>query len=137
MPLTAPLLAPDLYERIYERFGNSGGVYVVRATTEHGVWDSINRVLGTDHTGTLYIGKADAFVSRVVHLKKCVHEDYRTGGHPFTHRYDHHGTLRERFPSKRLVVELYGDPEPLRAEKEMLTSYFLGFGEEPPFNKIG
>ena len=34
-------------------------------------------------------------------------------------------------------MDLFGSPDPLRAERDLLVDYFRSFGEAPPFNQLG
>ncbi|PAP79486.1 hypothetical protein B1759_14275 [Rubrivirga sp. SAORIC476] len=135
MPTTLPLVSPDLHVLIYEGFEWTGGAYVVRAVDEAGQPFRVSRLLGTDETGVLYIGKAKVFGSRVVHLRKCVLPKFKTSNHAVAYKLDNHDGIRSAFPPECMVVDLYGDQDPRGKEKALLLEYFYAFGESPPFNK--
>ena len=120
-----------------DRFGERGGAYVVKANGADGSPVPIPRVLSVDPAGTLYIGKASELRGRVIFLKKCLHPDYKTGGHSVRERMKAHPGLVRAFPAERLTVDLHVSDRPGEAERQLLDDYFRAFGETPPLNQIG
>ena len=137
MPLTATLLDGDLYYQIEARYKMEGGAYVVRALGVDGAPAVVPRALGEDRTGTLYIGKANSFVDRVLQLKKSVSPDHETSTHPVAARLADHPAMRATYPPRSLVVDLHPDPDPIGAERALFRAYFDAFGEPPPLNRMG
>jgi hypothetical protein len=123
--------------------GVVGGVYKLHCFTSDDHQDVIpvNRVLGTDNEGVLYIGKADCFLDRVIELKKTIlpESEYKTDTHICGRRYwtKIHKNFRIKFPVKRLCVSLVKSDTPEKSEKEELEEYCMKFGEIPPLNRMG
>ncbi|MCG9698363.1 hypothetical protein [Shewanella sp. Isolate11] len=116
--------------------GQSGGVYILRCLSESGGPIPINRLLGTDESGVLYIGKANSFLNRVAELKKSISPDYNSGSHECGSRYKSHRAITQAFPYKFLYVNLIESEEPRKVESELLNDYENKYGELPPLNRI-
>lgn len=125
-----------LWESINERHLNKGGVYKVIAV-RNGQRQPVNRFLGTDDTGVLYIGKANSFIDRVIDLKKSISPDYNGSAHICGRRYKSNPNIAKKFPYETLFIELIQDAEPEELERKLLTEYTTTFGEVPPLNAIG
>jgi hypothetical protein len=106
------------------------GVYRLIALGENGEPIPLNRVCGTDATGTLYIGATDRpLLNRLGSLVKTHRTDYV--GKP--HR-ELPVTLSEYFPDGRLGMTWEYTNFPWQREAELLTAYEAKFGELPPNN---
>ena len=127
----------DFWHNIEKDFGNGGGVYELFCMTPKINIKPINRLLKKDNRGTLYIGKADCFLDRVIELKKSLSPDYTSRGHECGVRYKASDLIQEKFPFEYLYVELGGTPNPRTLEVELLDQYLKEFGEFPPLNRMG
>lgn len=140
MTTTTPLeiTLPALHDLFYELFdewrkenkdyAHKGGVYTLYAEK------NVNRVLGVDANGILYIGKGDilSYNNRIGLLINAL-----SGGnqHEAGVRYNALG-YRTDFPVKQLKVHIALVENPERIEAEKLNSYIKQFGELPPLNRL-
>ncbi|MBI4945509.1 MAG: hypothetical protein HY840_03805 [Bacteroidetes bacterium] len=123
------------WDHIHKRHQDKGGVYkMIAVRNEQRV--PINRFLGTDNEGVLYIGKATSYVDRVIELKKSIAADYKGTGHICGRRYKSNPKIAKQFPYEHLFVELIQTDKPEEKEKELLEAYFITYGEVPPLNAI-
>ncbi len=137
---SAPLQLTDerLWNRIDElikEWGNIGGVYKLIAMS-NGAPVAVDRFLGKDSDGVLYIGKANAFLDRVINLKKSILPQYVGTSHDCGTRYKSHQVIGERFPLSELYIQLWPSDNPTELERELLKAYRNCFGEVPPLNAI-
>jgi hypothetical protein len=115
------------------------GVYRLAAMTDVKARQAmvLNRIGGSDSTGTLYIGCASSLRFRLQQLMRSLRE-------PRKHRYlgEHHAgrglrgsrVLNKLFPRECLVVYYAYNRHPEIYEKNLLGHYALCFGELPPLN---
>jgi hypothetical protein len=122
-------------DQIFAVFGNAGGVYRLFAQKDNHPYP-IPRLLETDLEGTLYLGKANSFVKRVIDLKKSLLPEYRSETHNAGKRYKKLTPLQNKFPVSDLMVHLTKDNDPAEREKQEIESYINKFGEVPPLNAI-
>jgi len=125
-----------LWESINERLQDKGGVYKVVAVL-NGQPQPVNRFLGTDDTGVLYIGKATSVIDREIDLKKSISPDYNGSAHICGRRYKSNPNIAKKFPYEALFIELIQDAKPEELERQLLAEYTSTFGEVPPLNAIG
>jgi hypothetical protein len=128
----------DFWNLINERHSTKGGVYRVVAMKD-GKPVEVNRFLGTDDEGVLYIGKAISFLDRVADLKKSISPTHKGQGHDFGVRYKdlEIPNIALRFPYDELYVHLIQTDSPDELERTMLKAYRSKFGEVPPLNAVG
>lgn len=129
---------PNFWKEIEQAFGKQGGVYRL-FSKQNGAIRSINRFMGTDETGTLYIGKANSFLNRVIDLKKSILSEYRGKSHICGRRYKALcliSSIAEKFPEDTLYVQLFSAEFPHILESRMLEAYERKFGEVPPMNAV-
>jgi hypothetical protein len=129
------LSSARLWYSIEEHFGTSGGVYVLYCKKD--AIKTVNRLLGTDENGVLYIGMAKSFLDRTIELKKSISPDYISANHECGTRFKSNERIREKYPYKDLRVKLIASDEPRVLEQQLLTGYILEFGELPPLNRVG
>ena len=111
---------------------DSKGVYrlIALCDTENFNPMPLNRVCGTDETGTLYIGATDrALLNRLGSLVKTHRKDYASQPH---RRLS--APLAERFPENKLATSWEYTTSPWDREAELLMAYEAQFGELPPNN---
>ena len=130
------LLDTNLWYEIKGVHGESGGAYIIQCLDDFG--DSvipIDRLLGRDVSGILYVGAATYFTDRVITLKKSVSPDHEDSNHEFGVRYKKSTSIQRRFPAERLVVSLVESETPVAAEEKIIERYLQQYGELPPFNR--
>lgn len=130
-----PLSSGDCWDRVNAAHGTNGGVYKVIAV-KSGKRIPINRLLGTDQDGVLYIGKADSFLKRVIDLRKALSPVHKSSAHGFGYKYKHINSLNAAFPFENLFVELNETENPRDLEYRWLKEYLDTFGEVPPLNAV-
>lgn len=137
MDISELLLFADntFWDSINERHQQKGGVYKIIAVAD-GKRVPINRFLGTDNEGVLYIGKATSFLDRVLDLKKSLSPAYNSGAHICGRRYKSLPKIAQHFPFETLHVDLLPSDTPEVLEVQLLDSYRNTYGEVPPLNAI-
>lgn len=135
--LRSPISASDFWYQVNGAFGNAGGIYRVScardASSDRPM--PVDRLLGTDPEGTLYIGMAACFLDRVIELKKSLSPEHTSKGHECGSRHKSHAAIADRFPYQRLIVTLQRSSTPRESEQQALRTYYEAFGELPPFNR--
>lgn len=126
---------PKFWDIINERHSINGGAYKIIAVRK-GQPVPINRFLGTDTQGVLYIGKATSYLVRVLTLKKSISPKYKGSNHICGKRYKSNPNIALQFPYDILYIELLFSAEPTKFEKILLADYVRIFGEVPPLNAI-
>lgn len=129
------LSSDTLWNELHEDFKESGGAYIL-FSKKNGKIVQIDRFLGKDTEGVLYIGKATSYIIRVIDLKKTLDPSYKSNPHIGGRRYYLNRRIQEVFPYVNLYVSLYGHPNPSQKEKALLEEYFQKFGEVPPLNAV-
>ena len=127
-----------MWDYINEKFDQNGGVYILKCSESINDFSpiKINRFLGNDEDGVLYIGKANCFLDRVANLKKSISPNYKSSSHECGSRYKSSEKIKSKFPFDKLYVQLSGSSNPLELEKKYLKKYEDKFGELPPFNRV-
>lgn len=125
----------NFWKCINERHQTKGGVYKIIAV-RNDQRQPVNRFLGTDNSGVLYIGKAASFIDRVIDLKKSISSDYIGSSHICGRRYKSNPNIATKFPYDILFVELIPSEMPDELERKLITEYTLIFGEVPPLNAV-
>ena len=123
------------WENINTDFDNGGGVYELYCSMSNKEIIPICRLLKEDENGTLYIGKADSFLDRVIELKKSI--SLTSSNHECGVRYKESDVIKEKFPYENLYVKLTGSDDPRLLETKKLDDYIKEFGEVPPLNRMG
>ena len=131
------LNSDGLWNFIDDNFGNTGGVYKLICMKNEKVIP-IDRVIKTDNSGILYIGKAGSFEQRVIYLKKAMLPNFKSKSHICGRRYNlpELKNFREKFKLDDLYVSFISHDNPEAYEKELLNEYLLEFGELPPLNRL-
>ncbi|MCB9312495.1 MAG: hypothetical protein H6568_06985 [Lewinellaceae bacterium] len=123
-----------LWDIANAEFGESGGVYIIIGIND-GKPIPVNRLLGVDVQGILYIGKANSFLDRVINLKKSVSPKYKGTSPEFGVRYKKHKRIQELYPPDSLYLELISTGNSEIEERKLLDEYYQAFGELPPMNR--
>jgi hypothetical protein len=111
----------------------TSGVYFIHSYN-NGHPAKLNRVMGKDEEGVLYIGKSENLRERLRMLWRVLNPKLKATAHSFGTKYNANKKLREFFPMKSLYVSYRITSEPKTLEYELLDKYFLKYGEVPPFN---
>jgi len=119
-----------------KEWGKDGGVYKLIGVS-NGKRAVINRLLGADDQGVLYIGMAKTFLNRVIELKKSILREYSSSSHDCGVLYKNHSGINSRFAEQDLYVELWPSERPELLESEFIRNYTNTFGEVPPMNSLG
>ncbi len=126
----------NLWGKIDKDFQNGGGIYKLFYKEDKEI-RSIQRFLGVDKEGVLYIGKTNCYLHRVIELKKTIKPDMKSSSHICGRRYNKNDQVKKKFPYLNLFIELVGNVNPEKKERELLDEYFEKFGEVPPLNANG
>ena len=117
----------------WDEIPETAGVYFIHSYY-NGHPTRLNRVLGTDEEGLLYIGKSENLRERLRMLWRVLNPKLKATAHTFGTKYNNNKKLREAFPLKSLYVSYRTTSEPKTLEFELLDKYFSKYGEVPPFN---
>lgn len=130
------LLSKEVLKKLERDYGDKGGVYKLHCLDKgkDGRFIPINRILGVDPEGVLYIGKANVFHNRIDELMKSVSSIEKRFLHPAGMRYFSNRRLQERFPSGRLCITVHPSNNPTDLEIHEMRNYFQKYGEVPPLN---
>jgi hypothetical protein len=115
------------YTGVYRLFGLAAENDATKPAT-------INRVIGQDGTGTLYIGESGWLNQRLNQLRRSLN-----------HSEDTHGAIRmwrktpilsARFPSRKLGVGVLFTSVNMHGwvEQDLIRAYMNSFGDSPPLN---
>ena len=117
----------------WKRIPESGGVYFINSYNDNNL-AKLNRVLGQDEDGILYIGKSENLRERLRMLWRVLNPKLKATAHTFGTKYYNNKKLEEAFPLKSLYVSFRITTKPKILESELLDKYFSKYGEVPPFN---
>jgi len=139
--------APQMYEDIRNsELGTRAGVYFLRCLRGEKAaneYRSVQRFLGVDSSGILYIGSGDRACDRLGTLRKALcaaagRQEYAAVScHGVGKRYSSH-RVQELYPFKYLCVtitEVVPGEDKYSVEQRILDKYQEQFGEVPPFNE--
>ena len=122
-----------LDDNLWLHIPECGGVYIIHSCNKN-IPIKIDRVLGQDEEGILYIGKSENIRERLRMLWRVLNPKHKATAHTFGKKYNENKKLREAFPLKSLFISYRISPYPKLLEYKFLDKYFLKFGEVPPFN---
>lgn len=125
----------EFWNKINNLHADKGGVYKLIAVKDNNRVP-INRFLGIDNEGILYIGKATSYIDRVIKLKTSISPEYGGKGHICGRRYKSNENIAKIFPFDILHLELHHTESPSELEDKYLKEYFNKFGEAPPLNAV-
>jgi excinuclease UvrABC nuclease subunit len=114
------------------------GVYKIIAVDEEGDPIEINRVLDTDQSGTLYIGKADNLRKRLANMRRAFSESHKSTKHIAVRRYNSLKHFKAKFPVDRIIISIevaQNDETAKQLETRHLALYEKLLGERPPLNR--
>ncbi|WP_282055672.1 hypothetical protein [Maribacter luteus] len=134
---TYRIMDKDFWYQIERDFPTGGGTYELFCKDENQDIIPVNRLLGKDTNGVLYIGKAKNFLDRVITLKKSISPDYISENHECGTRYKLSDGIKKSFPYEGLHVKLTYSQHERELELVKFNEYLGKFGEYPPLNRIG
>lgn len=114
-------------------FDVKSGIYILFLERENNPV-TINRFLGNDDNGVLYVGKCDNFLDRVINLKKSILQN--GSSHICGRRLKKIKQHNKILNLNELKVKIIQDINPKEKETKFLEEYFQKFGEIPPLNAI-
>ena len=117
----------------WKQIPESGGVYFIYSLNNN-IPIKLDRVLGADEEGVLYIGKSENLRERLRMLWRVLNPKLKATAHTFGTKYNNNKKLREAFPLNSLYVSFRITTNPKTLESELLDKYFSKYGEVPPFN---
>jgi len=119
-----------------KELGNKVGVYIIYALNPDLSPQPINRVLGVDSTGVLYIGQTTKqdFNTRITKFKSVMNPSLAATKHSGALNFKEIQKLRERFPISALYVSVISSDNPKQDETRLIEEYRQIFGEVPPLN---
>jgi hypothetical protein len=117
----------------WNRIPQSRGVYLIHFYNDE-IPAKLQRVLGQDNEGVLYIGKSENISERLRMLWRVLNPKLKATAHTFGIKYNANKKLREAFPFNSMFISYKISNEPKKLESELLDKYFLKYGEVPPFN---
>ena len=120
-------------DRFWKNIPEGGGVYKILCIQDK-MPIKINRVLGIDNQGILYIGQSENLRARIRMLWRVLNPKLKATAHTFGSKYNENKKLKKAFLLKSLYVSYQITKEPKTLETDLLDKYFAKFGEVPPFN---
>jgi excinuclease UvrABC nuclease subunit len=114
------------------------GVYKLIAFDKKGNIIPINRFIGTDQNGILYIGKSKNLLKRMTKLRRGIINPEEEKGHIAIRRIKSIKNILNYIDitSLRISIDYIEFPESAKEfEKTLLNKYTEEFGERPPLNK--
>jgi len=123
------------WHQIDEEHSKREGVYKLVAAKD-GKRIAVQRWLGNDEEGILYIGRATSFLNRVINLKKSIAPDYSDKSNNAGIRFKALVKVDKQLSYNCLYVELLESESPGEVEKALLLAFVEKFEELPPLNAI-
>lgn len=132
----------DAYDKVAKGIGIKKGIYTIHCAGRNNDTAPIDRLLGVDREGILYIGSSHNLLHRFGSLRKgllaAANIEYiALGAHTVAKHYKD-GKIQNRFPIANLFVEfeiLSATENQLDIEQERINVYIANYGEAPPFNE--
>lgn len=118
----------------YLQIPEQPGVYKLFSLNENDTPKHLQRVLGTDTAGILYIGKSNNLRDRLRMLWRVLNPDYNTRGHTFGVNNNSILIIREAFPLDTLAIDFEVQHDFHNYETLVIENYRQEFGEVPPLN---
>ena len=110
------------------------GVYRIFSLDNNDIPRPMQRVLGIDNDGILYIGKSNNLNERLRMLWRVLQPNYLATGHTFGINYKSLQVIQDAFPYDTLAIEFEENAEPAIFETALIETYRQIYGEVPPLN---
>src|SRR5680860_509616 len=117
------IIDENFWYQIEEDFPVGGGVYELYCMNGNGLTIPVQRMLGSDEDGILYIGMASNFLDRVINLKKSISPKYKSVSHECGTRYKASTKTKELYPYQNLFVNLTLSEDYRLLEREKMSIY--------------
>lgn len=113
-----------------------GGIYRIVALESDRDFKSatIERLLGRDAMGTLYVGSAKNLCGRLGDVSRTLKAGINQN-HRAAYRLFENAKLAQQFPIRKEAITWRYDDDPARADEEFTANYKMEFGETPPLNE--
>jgi excinuclease UvrABC nuclease subunit len=112
----------------------TSGIYRIYSLDENENPRHLQRLLGTDKDGILYIGKSENLNDRVRMLWRVLQPNYRATAHTFGVNYKSLQVIQNAFPLDTLAIEYEENDTAKVYEKSLIETYRQLYGEVPPLN---
>ncbi|NBW27613.1 MAG: hypothetical protein EBR38_03460 [Flavobacteriaceae bacterium] len=113
---------------------SKSGIYKIYSIDERDKPKHLQRLLGIDQEGILYIGKSENLKDRVRMLWRVLQPNYNATAHTFGLNYKSLLSIQTEFPLETLAIEFEENDNAKIFEKEILENYRQLYGEVPPLN---
>ena len=124
---------------VKEHIPDKPGIYKLIAIDDKGAPRIINRFLGVDNDGILYIGKTENIRKRLTNMRRAFLPKYTSTKHIAVRRYQEITGIKDSHPITNLVVCIEVVSDKMKSakglESELFKNYEAVFGERPPLNK--
>jgi len=132
------ICSSDEIQEFNSRYKGQGGVYKLHCLKKdsQNEFIPIDRILGTDPEGVLYIGQTGSDHRRIAKLRSSLSPGPMRYIHHAGIRYKKNQKLQNHFPSDRLCITFKPVSNPKSVESKEIQDYFNKFGEVPPLNGI-
>ncbi len=118
----------------FENIPNKAGYYKIAIEDSNSKRLTINRVVGEDILGVLYIGRSTNLYERLNNFKRVI-ETHRGDMHIAAERYNDLPILETKYPRNNILIDYFVTDEHITGESEALKEYSLRHGELPPLNR--
>lgn len=110
------------------------GIYKIYSLDENDNPRHLQRLLGIDEEGVLYIGKSENLNDRVRMLWRVLQPNYRATAHTFGVNYKSLQVIQDAFPLDTLAIDFEENNMAKIYEKSLIENYRQLYGEVPPLN---
>lgn len=110
------------------------GIYKIYSLDENDNPRHLQRLLGIDEEGVLYIGKSENLNDRVRMLWRVLQPNYRATAHTFGMNYKSLQVIQDEFPLDTLAIEFEENNMAKIYERSLIENYRQLYGEVPPLN---
>jgi hypothetical protein len=110
------------------------GVYHIYSLDPKNKPKKLQRLIGKDEEGILYIGKSENLRERLRMLWRVLNPDLNATAHTFGEKYNTYQVLKSNFPLNTLAIKFRCSNNAKELEIKLIDEYINIFGEVPPFN---
>jgi hypothetical protein len=110
------------------------GIYKVVSLDQNNNPVPIQRLLGPDANGVLFIGSSENLNDGLQMLWRAIQPNYSTTAHPMYKTYKNNPNVIAQFPIQTLAVDYQIVQNHKTSKDNQLNQYRLTFGEVPPLN---
>jgi hypothetical protein len=121
-------------EKFWQDIPAEPGIYKICVLNDNGTAVPLNRLIGTDPRGILYIGEGQNLRERLRMLWRVITPGYNATAHTCGINYKEVAAIQRIFPLSMLAVDYQVASNHRILEKQMIEDYRQQFGEVPPLN---